>query len=396
MAQSEYRNGKWSPKQTSANYLQVPRPDAQPDELLPALSSFNFFTNTYSSAESKHQDATTDDVIFVDVECWYDASQQGVKQTQKEPLIGDKENVKRWSIGRFKFQGTKVTAIHTSDLPVKIERNNDEEKKKFADDDKATALERLQLTNFDNDYTIPTYFSKIWARSTELETPAIKPVIRRGATIDHILLAKVAGQSIAHREYLWTMSFNSAHVQRIAGLVLEVSTRTHNSTYLAFPTDENASWAEEVESLDHPLMAELMECSTTSSTIDSVFNFLSKIDDASKRAISFGGMESGYNEQDTPYSVYNWELGMHVVSLIMERLLATQQFELALSVARLVFDPTIDGTNLERCWRFLPFRDTALTGARSVLDILNELDPKKEGVTTNAEVPINEWKENPL
>ncbi|KAF5137053.1 hypothetical protein E5D57_000828 [Metarhizium anisopliae] len=43
-----------------------------------------------------------------------------------------------------------------------------------------------------------------------------------------------------------------------------------------------------------------------------------------------------------PASIYNWEMGFHVVSLLMERLLATQQFDLAIEVSRLVFDLSRD------------------------------------------------------
>ncbi|EAW19363.1 uncharacterized protein NFIA_093260 [Aspergillus fischeri NRRL 181] len=46
-----------------------------------------------------------------------------------------------------------------------------------------------------------------------------------------------------------------------------------------------------------------------------------------------------YHEGAQPSSVYNWELGVHIPCLIMEGLMATQQFELALKVARQIYDP---------------------------------------------------------
>ncbi|KAL8903376.1 MAG: hypothetical protein Q9207_003967 [Kuettlingeria erythrocarpa] len=396
LGQSEYRNGKWSPKQTASAHLRVPGIKASPTDPIPPLSSFRFFTNTCSSTELQHQDAATDDVIVIDIESWYEDSREGEKTIPIFPCPGDAPKIKQWPLGRFKIQERKVTVTDATDLPQEVVRQSKDEKDKFDTDDELTVRERRELMSLKNDASLPTYFSKVWGRSTAPEPPAMAPRVRRGAKIDTVLMARTTGQSVTQRDYHWTMSFNAAHADKLTALVLEVSTRTQSSTYLGFPTDENASSAENIEPLDHPLSSALMEYSTTSDSIDSVFNFLSTIGDATKRKISFGGLESGYNEQATPYSIYNWELGMHAVSLIMERLFATQQFELALDVARLVFDPTVDGTNLERCWRFLPFKDTALAGATPVTDTLNALEPKIDSVTRAAEVGINEWKENPF
>ncbi|KAL4794801.1 hypothetical protein BDV19DRAFT_389937 [Aspergillus venezuelensis] len=70
--------------------------------------------------------------------------------------------------------------------------------------------------------------------------------------------------------------------------------------------------------------------------------------------------EVHYNELFAPFSIYNWELGVHIPFLVMERLMATQQFELALKVARLVFDPASNGTGVDRCWSFSPFREDSV------------------------------------
>jgi hypothetical protein len=76
------------------------------------------------------------------------------------------------------------------------------------------------------------------------------------------------------------------------------------------------------------------------------------------------------HELSTPFAIYNWELGVHIPSLIIERLLAAQQYELALSVARLVFDPTIVGGKVEEAWSFPPFRDEQVrTGRGPTFDL---------------------------
>ncbi|KAF4614389.1 hypothetical protein G7Y89_g15349 [Cudoniella acicularis] len=51
------------------------------------------------------------------------------------------------------------------------------------------------------------------------------------------------------------------------------------------------------------------------------------------------------HELANPYSLYTWETAVHVISLVIKRLLSTQQYKLALAVARLLFDPVAIGAN---------------------------------------------------
>ena len=75
-----------------------------------------------------------------------------------------------------------------------------------------------------------------------------------------------------------------------------------------------------------------------------------------------------YHELAKPTALYNWEIGLHSVLMAMDRFFATQQFEEALQVARLVFDPTVDvqvgaaadqRSSKTSCWKFPPFQDVA-------------------------------------
>lgn len=68
-----------------------------------------------------------------------------------------------------------------------------------------------------------------------------------------------------------------------------------------------------------------------------------------------------FHELAQPGSIYNWELCIHTVLLAMDRFCATQQFDEALEVARLVFDPTSEAplTEQQSCWKFPPFRHVA-------------------------------------
>ncbi|KAK6814880.1 hypothetical protein RU639_009682 [Aspergillus parasiticus] len=77
-------------------------------------------------------------------------------------------------------------------------------------------------------------------------------------------------------------------------------------------------------------------------------------------AETFGRDEnSKHSEMATPLAIYSWELGVHLPSLLMERLLATHQLELALKVARLMYDHsrTSEGDLAGAHWTFPPFQD---------------------------------------
>ncbi|CAH0052211.1 unnamed protein product [Clonostachys solani] len=63
-----------------------------------------------------------------------------------------------------------------------------------------------------------------------------------------------------------------------------------------------------------------------------------------------------HHERAKPFSLYTWELAVHIPSLIMERLIATQQYELAIRLVRaLVFDPSLSDQS-SKCWRFPALR----------------------------------------
>ncbi|GJC89483.1 hypothetical protein ColLi_12321 [Colletotrichum liriopes] len=88
----------------------------------------------------------------------------------------------------------------------------------------------------------------------------------------------------------------------------------------------------------------------------------------------YGGSKALRHELASPYSLYNWELGLHIPMLLIDRFLQTQQFEEALGVCHLVFDPVApldpsvkvndqcsdaEKRQVEnaRFWRFKPFKE---------------------------------------
>jgi hypothetical protein len=67
-----------------------------------------------------------------------------------------------------------------------------------------------------------------------------------------------------------------------------------------------------------------------------------------------------FNERSKLYSIYNWELGLHIPMLMADKLLQCQQYEAALKICQLIFDPSVskgdNGVDARRCWKFAPFR----------------------------------------
>lgn len=91
-----------------------------------------------------------------------------------------------------------------------------------------------------------------------------------------------------------------------------------------------------------------------------------------------------YHELGRLNSLYNWEIGLHVVLLAVDRFFSTQQFDEALQAARLVFEPTadmdveiMDGEEKKRaysCCRFPPFQEMARRIAETGEDSFDPLD----------------------
>jgi hypothetical protein len=128
-----------------------------------------------------------------------------------------------------------------------------------------------------------------------------------------------------------------------------------------------------------------MENATMTDGVDAVYKYLSSLTNSDDWFYPFGQRNSPIcHELSTSNAIYNWEIGVHMISLTMERLLANQQFELAMRVARYVFDPTVDGDTVERCWLFPPFKDPTLrTGG-----------PFDWGTSWERRVAADEWNAN--
>lgn len=195
------------------------------------------------------------------------------------------------------------------------------------------------------------------------------------------------------RDQKWTLSSDESLNDRVTGYVQDVTTSDTKISYFTYPLWPGNSGTYSSDVLQNSLAPKLLNASTTYDNLDQVHKILGEISEAAMN-LTFGKRNGPWHELSTPNSIYNWELGVHVIMLIMERLQTTQQFDLALNVARYIFDPTINGTSMDRCWRFLPFKEPAIQKIKTAEDILKGLHPSS-GEESKMRVSILEWQKNP-
>ena len=95
-----------------------------------------------------------------------------------------------------------------------------------------------------------------------------------------------------------------------------------------------------------------------------------------------------YHELKRAYSLYNWEAAFHAPMLLVDRLVAAQQFDQALKMCHYVLNPYAKGTDDKRFWQFPPFKEIDATYILEKLFLgLQPNRPDKQ---------INEWRDKPF
>lgn len=217
----------------------------------------------------------------------------------------------------------------------------------------------------------------------------------------------------------WTMDSNETSDRQL-GLVADICTRDGLGHEPWFTIPENmARSVGTVEDdgdvmLSVPFFNSLNDALRHSVTIDdgveSIYQAMQKAslesDSGTKNNYAFGrfGFLSQCREDASPAAVYNWELGFHIVSLIVERLMSLQEFDRAIKYAHLVFDPTgtnespkdTDESSIWRpTWRFPPFRDPATLACGTLDSIIDGLEPSSGSETTMTS-SIRTWRQKPF
>lgn len=367
MGWTEYRNGKWSPKQLAPAVLALSGAQqsdwCMKDQSLPAtttwaeaqklpsVTSFKFWA-IWRTATIENR---TVNILYIDVERFIG------------PFDG---KYLSYPLGRFEMRGQQLVLVDSS------------------------ALNQLPFVE-----THPTVFGKQSYRITDNSkaVPAYKMSHRPGGYYSPWLGTVSLPNNPVPRDVRYTMSFDCCFNLFSSGLVQDVMTGDTVTTYftnVVYSTAAGGPSTASQDVLQNNLSPALMNVTSTYDGMQGVYSKISSIR-GTEAEISFGKRSGEWHELSQPYSIYNWELGCHAIMLLMERLQATQQFDLALQVARYVFDPTIDGTSLDRCWLFPPFRDIASVKIDSAEDILRGL-AASSGSETGMSMSILEWRKSPF
>jgi len=108
-----------------------------------------------------------------------------------------------------------------------------------------------------------------------------------------------------------------------------------------------------------------------------------------------GSSGNTYNELARPNSIYSWEVGFHAPMALVNSLLNTQQFDLALTVLGYIFDPMAQPVagvaSASRFWKWPPFQHVDTQD--SLLDMFNQLQPNQPD---NGQYGINDWRNDPF
>ncbi|KAM0228453.1 hypothetical protein ACHAP5_011937 [Fusarium lateritium] len=220
------------------------------------------------------------------------------------------------------------------------------------------ALENAPMESANMPATTPTYFNKLHLSTLDSNWDILAQQLTkfqevnsiRGTTLSQPLLALALGIKSDAQKLVWTMSFNELNIKGASGLVVKRMTNSQIHTYFSAPprdkdgsVDPQIKLAEEPWKMAYNTSQALMEASSRSHSIEQILLTFSRVQ-SEDMSLAFGGHGvSTYSELGESYSLYNWEFGFHIAMLLIERILSTQQFELGLQVANLVFDPWEQG-----------------------------------------------------
>ncbi|KAH7378543.1 hypothetical protein BKA64DRAFT_244791 [Cadophora sp. MPI-SDFR-AT-0126] len=153
------------------------------------------------------------------------------------------------------------------------------------------------------------------------------------------------------------------------------------------------------EPFTHPFLHQLIATASRATTLDEFFGYFQTSTIDKKEAWGAHLWRSSsvgqYNELYRTYALYNWEMAFHAPMMLAEKLLETQQFDLALKMCHYVFDPYAKGDGLKRYWKMPAFQESILS--TNSIDSLDKLFAALEpGKSVPIDDPINQWRKNPF
>ncbi|KAF3909951.1 hypothetical protein ABW20_dc0104619 [Dactylellina cionopaga] len=344
MGWTEFRNGAWTSKKISQTFITVK--DTQ--VTLPDVPDLKFWVRS-----DKGTVDTNPSMMVIDVEYSFKV---------------EKELKKGW-LGRFEWKGEQLIACSSTPSEKTVSLSS--------------ALTKFSKIEHTTKTTSLAELKKELAAYQEKTTDSMQPLLST---------PPVDGKQ-KDSTMKWTLCFNEYLDYRATGLIVERTSQFQVESFFVFPDitkdgdlDSKSEIATSAQSLSHAESPGLVQAATsTSEEIETLFKTLETVSKDNK-GDAFGETFAGlYKEMGTPNSIYNWELGFHSVLMLMERLFANQQFELGCEIGRLVFDPTADGSDgnngqdsqpisqLQRCWRFTPFKSPEIRQGGSISNIIYSL-----------------------
>lgn len=313
---SEYRNGKWMPKQVSSEAVRVSQSELF--NKIPDHASYMAW-KTMRGLEIRY-------FRFSLISCTAEGAEITVSLMRAR--LG-------YRIGRFQFKNGCCTVIQNETWDVKD-----------------TPLTKSKES-------LPQKMVDRWMGAPD-----------KHAEYEFDMEVKTAGS----KSVRWV---DAKEMSRDGGTVVEANCSVSDNPPILIRQTDPA----ETIPLTHETSSGLLTHTNASATLDDVYNHLqpTKSTEATQPATPL-------NELETPFGLYDWELGLHAPMLLMDKLTCSQQYDKALEIARFVFNPMASGeedSTLLRVWKWAPFRE--ISARRSFNRILspggpsytNQVDPKQ-------------------
>jgi Tc toxin complex TcA C-terminal TcB-binding domain/Neuraminidase-like domain len=156
-------------------------------------------------------------------------------------------------------------------------------------------------------------------------------------------------------------------------------------------TADSVEWRDTDEEVPawHPFAHQLLG-RLSKETLDSYYDYFLDPANVIDWGSAYGatGTAAVYHELKSPYALYNWEPGLHILMLLGERLVTARQFDLALQIFHYALDPFATNTAEDPVWRFPPFG--SLHPEIDIEDVFLQLQPNAP------DSAITDWRDKPF
>ncbi|KAK6334785.1 putative Insecticidal toxin complex protein TccB2 [Orbilia javanica] len=181
---------------------------------------------------------------------------------------------------------------------------------------------------------------------------------------------------------------------------------------VAYPTEPKLKTRSSIQitstkqyTFNHTFIDPLLKQINTTNDLTAMYEDFSNLSATTNQILPddpFGRIElpdnsMSYNELMSPYGIYNWEVGLHAPMALIDSLLNAQQFDDALKVCHLVFDPSAIGaassTDNSQFWKFVPFKALANDDARESLEnMFLKLSQNRQA----SDPDVSAWRDKPF